>query len=110
MNVHPVTFPGRRFAIIAIVHIATIVVVAGALALALTPLLAKAQSGTAFIRVNQLGYATTASKRAYLMASAAETGATFSVKNASGANVFSAPIGANLGTWSTSYDTDSHDG
>jgi hypothetical protein len=41
MNVHPVTFPGRRFAIIAIVHIATIVVVAGALALALTPLLAK---------------------------------------------------------------------
>jgi hypothetical protein len=49
MNVHPVTFPGRRFAIIAIVHIATIVVVAGALALALTPLLAKAQSGTACI-------------------------------------------------------------
>jgi endoglucanase len=103
MNVHPVTFPGRRFAIIAFVHIVTIVVVAGALVLALTPLLAKAQSGTAFIRVNQLGYATTASKRAYLMASAAETGATFSVKNTSGANVFSAPIGANLGTWSTSY-------
>jgi endoglucanase len=103
MNVHPVTFPGRRFAIIAIVQVATIVVVAGALALALTPLLAKAQSGTAFIRVNQLGYATTASKRAYLMASAAETGATFSVKNTSGVNVFSAPIGANLGTWSTSY-------
>ena len=103
MNVHPVTFPGPRFAIITIVHIVTIIVVAGALVLALTPLLAKAQSGTAFIRFNQLGYATTASKRAYLMASADETGATFSVKNTSGANVFSAPIGANLGTWSTSY-------
>jgi endoglucanase len=100
---HPVTSSGYRFTITSCVNVATIVVVAGALALALTPLLAKAQSGTAFIRVNQLGYATTASKRAYLMASAAETGATFSVKNASGANIFSAPIGANLGTWSSSY-------
>src|SRR5258708_14828953 len=37
------------------------------------------------------------------MASGAEAGATFSVKNASGATVYSAPIGANLGSWSNSY-------
>ncbi len=37
------------------------------------------------------------------MASGAETGATFSIKNASGTSVFTAPIGENLGKWSTSY-------
>ena len=57
----------------------------------------------AFVRVNQLGYLSSASKRAYLMASAVETGATFSVKNSSGATVYSAGIGANLGSWSTAY-------
>jgi endoglucanase len=68
------------------------------------PRSALAASSTAHVRVNQLGYATTSqAKRAYLMASAAETGATFSVKNASGATVYSAPIGANLGRWSRSY-------
>jgi endoglucanase len=103
MNAHPVTYPGRRFVITSIVRIATVIVVAGALALTLAPLLAKGQSGSAFVRVNQVGYATTASKRAYLMASGAEAGATFSVKNASGAIVYTAPIGANLGKWSTSY-------
>src|SRR5260221_5219159 len=103
MNAHPVTYPGRRFVITSIVRIATVIVVAGALALTLAPLLARGQSGSAFVRVNQVGYATTASKRAYLMASGAEAGATFSVKNASGAIVYSAPIGANLGKWSTSY-------
>src|SRR5438045_3293759 len=41
--------------------------------------------------------------RAYRMASVAETGATFIVKDASGATVYSAPIGADLGKWSTSY-------
>jgi len=51
--------------------------------------------------VNQVGYPSAASKRAYLMASVAETGATFSVTNASGSTVLSAPIGANLGSWSS---------
>jgi len=65
---------------------------------------ARAASQTAFVRVNQLGYATgSQAKRAYLMASAAETGATFSVKNAAGTTVYSAPIGASLGKWSSSY-------
>ena len=62
-----------------------------------------AQAQTAFIRVNQIGYVATANKRAYLMASASETGASFSVKNSSGTTVFSAPIGLNLGSWSGSY-------
>jgi endoglucanase len=65
---------------------------------------AHAATGTAFVRVNQLGYANASqAKRAYLMASGAETGATFSVKNASGVTVFSGPVGADLGKWSTGY-------
>ncbi|MFY9558681.1 MAG: glycoside hydrolase family 9 protein [Terriglobales bacterium] len=64
---------------------------------------ANAYAQSAFVRVNQLGYLSSSSKRAYLMASAVETGATFSVKNSSGATVYSAAIGANLGSWSTAY-------
>jgi endoglucanase len=63
---------------------------------------AHAATGTAYIRINQLGYSA-AAKRAYLMASTTETGATFSVVNSSGTSVYSAPIGANLGSWSSSY-------
>ena len=66
------------------------------------PNLAHAATGTAYIRINQLGYSATA-KRAYLMASTAETGAAFSVINSSGISVYSGPIGANLGSWSSSY-------
>jgi len=65
---------------------------------------AVAQSQTAFVRVNQVGYVSGASKRAYLMASGVETGATFSIKNSSGITVFGpAAIGANLGSWSNGY-------
>jgi len=60
--------------------------------------------GAAFVRVNQVGYISTAGKRAYLMASAAETGANFVIKNSSGSTVFGpAAIGANLGSWSGGY-------
>jgi endoglucanase len=72
----------------------------GLLLLVLLPL---AHAQNAFVRVNQLGYVSGASKRAYLMSSGAESGATFSVKNSAGTPVFSAAIGANLGSWSTSY-------
>jgi len=59
---------------------------------------------SAFVRVNQVGYVAGASKRAYLMASGAETGATFVVKNSSGSSVFGpAAIGAKLGSWSGGY-------
>jgi endoglucanase len=64
-----------------------------------------AQTGAppAAVRVNQVGYPAPASKRAYLMSSSAETGAIFAVKNAAGATVFTAPIGANLGSWNRAY-------
>ena len=73
-----------------------------ATSLAFLSCIASAQS--AFVRVNQVGYASGGSKRAYLMSSAAESGATFSVKNSSGSTVFGpAAIGASLGSWSTAY-------
>ena len=60
--------------------------------------------GSAFVRVNQVGYVSGGSKRAYLMASGLETGATFVLKNSSGSTVFGpAAIGANLGSWSSAY-------
>ena len=59
---------------------------------------------SALVRVSQVGYASSSSKRAYLMASGSESGATFAVKNSSGATVFGpAAIGATLGSWSSRY-------
>ncbi|HWX25613.1 MAG TPA: cellulase N-terminal Ig-like domain-containing protein, partial [Vicinamibacteria bacterium] len=60
----------------------------------LLPTLARGQS--AFVRVSQVGYVLNSSKRAYLMASGSESGAMFSVRNSSGAIVYSAPIGSVL--------------
>jgi endoglucanase len=60
--------------------------------------------GSAWVRVNQVGYVSGASKRAYLMASGSETGATFEIKNSGGSTVFGpVAIGASLGSWSTAY-------
>jgi endoglucanase len=77
----------------------------GLLACALGPLAGGADAaGVAFVRVNQVGYPSTAPKRAYLMSTGNETGATFTVRQASdGAVVYSAPVGASLGSWSTRY-------
>src|SRR5438067_5162735 len=80
----------------------TTVTALGVLLLA-TGLPAHAASGTAYVRVNQIGYPASSAKRAYLMASAAETGATFAVKNSGGTTVLSGPIGANVGSWSSAY-------
>jgi len=81
-----------------------IVLIGALLSVGLTSAPAKAATPTAFVRVNQLGYANAShAKRAYLMASTTEPGATFSVKNAAGTTVLSAPIGADLGKWSASY-------
>ena len=63
---------------------------------------AHAAAGSAYVRVNQLGYSSP-SKRAYLMSSTAETGATFVVKNSGGSTVYSAAVGASLGSWSSGY-------
>jgi len=76
---------------------ALVIIVDGSFALAAPP-----ASRTAFVRVNQVGYTTADSKRAYLLASAAETGATFSVM-AGSTTVFTGPVGANLGSWSSAY-------
>jgi len=87
----------RRYAAVMVVAGVVLACVAGA-----AP--APASAATAFVRVNQVGYAIASqAKRAYLMSSAAETGATFTVKNAAGVAVLSAPVGANLGKWSPSY-------
>ena len=43
---------------------------------------------SAFVRVNQVGYVSGAAKRAYLMSSGVESGATFVIKNSSGSTVF----------------------
>jgi endoglucanase len=58
---------------------------------------------TTFIRVNQVGYPTSAPKRAYLMAHADETGETFTVRSTEGATVFSGTVGASLGSWSKHF-------
>ena len=58
---------------------------------------------TAFVRVNQVGYPSTASKRAYLMSNVPETGARLLVRNQRGVVVSSTRIGARLGRWSSSF-------
>ena len=56
----------------------------------------------AFIRVNQVGFATEAPKRALLMASGPEAGATFDVRR--GAHrVLRGRVGARLGSWSDAF-------
>ncbi len=82
--------------------VAVSIAVIVALVLMFAPRSVKA-AGAAFVRVNQVGYAAGATKRAYLMASGAETGATFSVKDARGSIVYSAAVGAKLGSWSSKY-------
>src|ERR1035438_1186205 len=52
------------------------------------------------VRVNQVGYASGASKRAYLMTSTARPGATFRVVDARGDIVYSSVVGADPGSWS----------
>jgi endoglucanase len=76
---------------------------AGTALISLEPTAGAPAAASAFVRVNQVGYPSSASKRAYLMSTAAETGAMFSVTNQVGTTVLTAPIGANLGKWSNSY-------
>jgi endoglucanase len=60
-------------------------------------------AGTAFIRVNQVGYATTAPKRAYLMSHRSESGQIFTVRSAQGAILFDGTVGASLGSWNKRF-------
>jgi endoglucanase len=84
-----------------LVLLAAIVLAAGGLHVATAG--AAPAANSAFVRVNQVGYPSAGSKRAYLMASVAETGATFSVKDPTGATVFSAPVGAAVGAWGNTF-------
>ena len=68
--------------------------------LACSPVAPAADS--AYVRVNQVGYEAGVSGRAYLMSTAAETGAKFKVIDSKGAVAYSGKIGALLGTWSHS--------
>jgi endoglucanase len=69
----------------------------------------QAQAQSAYVRVSQVGYEEGKKPfRAYLMSTAAESGASFKVVNAVGATKYSGAVGALLGTWShsktVSYD------
>jgi endoglucanase len=64
---------------------------------------ASAAASSAYVRVNQIGYeAGNSPFHAYLMSTASESGATFSVINSAGETAYSSAIGARLGTWSHS--------
>ena len=56
-------------------------------------------SDSAYVRVNQAGYEAGGSSRAYLMSTAAETGATFRIINSAGQTTFSGEVGPLLGIW-----------
>jgi endoglucanase len=73
------------------------------LMLALVLFAPPAHAQSAHVRINQAGYETGAAPfRAYLMSPTPVTAGTFQVINSSGAVVYSAPVGALLGTWSHS--------
>ncbi len=55
------------------------------------------------VRVDQVGYATMPTKRAYLMTSTAHPGAVFRVVDARGDAAYSSAVGADHGSWSTAY-------
>jgi endoglucanase len=55
------------------------------------------------VRVDQVGYAADASKRAYLMTSVARPGASFRVVDAARGVAYASVIGADQGSWSTTY-------
>jgi endoglucanase len=64
----------------------------------------QAAGAASSVRVNQVGYATSVPKRAYLLSREALTGVAFSVAPAAGgAPVFSGTVGVSLGSWSKRY-------
>ncbi len=65
---------------------------------------ADASTGSAFVRVNQAGYATTAPKRAYLMSHREQAGEPFSVLRLPEDEVaFSGVVGPSTGAWSKRF-------
>lgn len=60
-------------------------------------------AGEAYVRVDQLGYASLTPKRAYLMSGVPDAGAPFSVQDEAGETVFTGTAGATSGSWSRAY-------
>lgn len=61
-------------------------------------------TASAYVRLNQIGYINGESKRAIVMASGSEAGATFTVvSKPGGQTVYSAPIGPSTGAWSSAF-------
>jgi endoglucanase len=85
-------------------RVAFVVAVALVLVLAIEDSSGAPATPAAFVRINQLGYPTAASKRAYLLSSVPETGATFSVRRFPvGAAVFTGAVGGSVGRWSSRF-------
>ena len=78
-----------------------------AVALTVLPLRAQATGATAaaapVVRVDQVGYAIHAAKRAYLMTPAVERGAHFRVRDSRGGVAYTGRVGADRGGWNAAY-------
>jgi endoglucanase len=55
------------------------------------------------VRVNQVGYAASGAKEAFLLAKGTVSGATFTVLDAAGGTALAGRVGANLGSWNAAY-------
>jgi endoglucanase len=87
----------RKLLQIALVGVAVVCTLA-------TPAGAAALAPEAAVRVNQIGYTTVGSKRAYLISSVQEAGAPFTVlRSSDGAVLYSGTVGATLGSWSARF-------
>ncbi|WIM92992.1 glycoside hydrolase family 9 protein [Actinoplanes oblitus] len=78
----------------------TAVVLCTGSAVAVTPARAAV---TSYIRVNQVGYPADGPKVAFLLGGTAQAGSTFQVVDTTGTPRLSGTVGANLGSWNSSY-------
>src|SRR5579871_5289081 len=91
---HPLMFP-RRFTRLLVLLGALL---AGSFATPSAGAIA-APSAAAFVRVDQIGYASQAGKRAYLLATSDDAGARFQIRRVRGGVVYRGVIGGSLGRW-----------
>src|SRR6188472_3125896 len=83
----------------------TVAVAVAALVAAGTAAAAPASAAaSAFVRVDQVGYPTAATKIGYVLATRNLEGESFRVENAGGSTVLTGTIGADVGPWSQTYD------
>jgi endoglucanase len=81
-----------------------VVLVSGLAPALLRPGAGAASTGSAFVRVDQAGYATMAAKRAYLMSRREQAGVPFSVlRLPAGEVAYSGVVGPSTGTWSKRF-------